>query len=144
MDFNQMVVGKVLPYAALLFFLVSMIYRIAQWMGKPQALKWSLYEVPDSGRKFMLSIYGFFGLRSLFQYNRGLWLGAWVFHMSLWAILLWHVIRFAGWESDFWFTLDQWIDMICKWTLLCSLVYLVLFRIAVRRDAYDHRDGGIF
>ena len=133
MDFGQLLVGRILPYAALLFFLVSIIYRITKWMSAPQALKWSLYDVPDAGRKWTLGIFSFFGLRSLFRYNRGLWLGAWVFHMSLWAILLWHVIRFAGWGSDFWFTIDEWIDMICKWTLLGSLIYIVIFRVAVRQ-----------
>lgn len=131
MTFGQVLIGVLLPYAVIAFFLVGMIRRILRWAREPQLLKWTLFPVPSSGRKILLILYQILGFRSLFRYNRGLWLGAWLFHLSLWAVLVWHLIRFAGLEASFWMTAEQWIDTVGKWILLASTLYLVSYRIAV-------------
>lgn len=131
MGFSNLFFGIVLPYIALAIFIIGIIYRIVKWVKGPQLLKWTLFPVHTSGEKLGLTLGQVFGFRSLFKYNRGLWLGAWLYHLSLAAIVLWHILDFIDVESDFWLNVMIYIDMIGKWVILGALIYLVLFRLAL-------------
>jgi nitrate reductase gamma subunit len=60
MSFGQVFLGIILPYAALLAFLLGLIFRIVHWSTGPQMLKWTLYPLHSSGKKIRLSLYQIF------------------------------------------------------------------------------------
>jgi nitrate reductase gamma subunit len=88
------VVGGVLPYLALLVFVVGMGYRLRVWMKTPQPGKMTLF--PSDGRvtRGVLAEALFFP--SLFRGDKVLWSMAWVFHVTLALVFVGHLRVVTG------------------------------------------------
>jgi len=84
-------VGAVLPYITGVVFLLGIVYRINRW-NKANAGKIPLFPSAaapaDKWKQILREVLIF---RTLFDGNKPLWAGAWVFHVALALILLGHV-----------------------------------------------------
>ena len=92
----KLIVGVVLPYVAVLVFLVGMIYRIRMWR-KLASPAMTLFPAPPTGGANTLNTLKeavFF--KSLFYGDRALWAFAWVFHAVLALIVVGHFRVFTG------------------------------------------------
>ncbi len=88
-------VGGVLPYVALVVFIVGMAYRFNVWFKTPQPGKMTLFtDQGDSTTKSVLAEALFFP--SLFRGDKTLWSFAWVFHVTLALVFLGHLRVFTG------------------------------------------------
>ena len=92
----KIIVGMILPYVAVLVFVVGMIYRIYTWR-KLAAPAMTLFPAPPSGGANTLNtIQEAVLFKSLFQGDRVLWVFAWVFHAALALIVVGHFRVFTG------------------------------------------------
>jgi len=87
-------VGGVLPYIAILVFVVGMTYRFRVWIKTPQPGKMTLFPAKDSTLKGVLAESLLFP--SLFRGDKVLWVFAWLFHATLALVFLGHVRVFTG------------------------------------------------
>ena len=96
MEFVKILVGVVLPYVAVLVFLMGMTYRIVSWrkLASPSMTLFPAPETPGSNVANTLKEALFF--KSLFGGDRVLWIFAWVFHAVLALIVLGHFRVFTG------------------------------------------------
>lgn len=96
MEGVRIIVGVVLPYVAVLVFVVGMIYQLMTWkrLASPTM---TLFPAPPTGagnaRNVLEEALLF---KSLFKGDRVLWLFAWVFHVVLALIVLGHIRVFTG------------------------------------------------
>ena len=92
MDVLSFLIGGVLPYVALLVFVIAMVFRIRSWMKLP-APSMTLFPAPSQeGKANAINTAKeavFF--RSLFKGDRPLWVLAWGFHVVLALIFVGHV-----------------------------------------------------
>jgi len=92
MDVLRFLIGGVLPYVAILIFVVAMVFRVRSWMNLP-APSMTLFPAPSPGGKATAINTAkeavFF--RSLFKGDRSLWVFAWGFHVVLALIFVGHV-----------------------------------------------------
>jgi len=92
MDILRLFIGGVLPYVAILVFVVAMVRRIRSWMKLP-APAMTLFPAPSpEGRATAINTAKeavFF--RSLFKGDKPLWAFAWGFHVVLALIFVGHV-----------------------------------------------------
>ena len=96
MEFVRIVVGVVLPYVAVLVFVIGMIYRLYSWK-KLAAPSMTLFPAPPTGESNALNTLKeavFF--KSLFYGDIVLWIIAWVFHVVLALIVVGHFRVFTG------------------------------------------------
>jgi len=99
MDFVTLLVGGVLPYVAILVFIVAMAYRLYTWK-RLAAPSMTLFPAPadeKANKKNVLKEAVLF--RSLFGGDRTLWGFAWVFHVVLLLIFLGHLRVFTNVDS---------------------------------------------
>jgi nitrate reductase gamma subunit len=92
MDVLRFLVGGVLPYVAVLVFLVAMIWRVRSWMKLPAPAMTLFPAPPPEGRANAINTAKeavFF--RSLYRGDRPLWAVAWGFHVVLALIFVGHV-----------------------------------------------------
>lgn len=118
-------VGVILPYVALAVFVLGAAYRVASWSRAPKKLNWKLYPVPHGlvgEAVYILEEWASF--KMLFRHNRALWLGSYVFHLSLVAIALWFVILLFGLPVP-------WLVRIGTAGLFLGSSYLFLVRLWV-------------
>jgi len=92
MDVLRFLIGGVLPYVAVLVFVIAMVYRVRSWMNLP-APAMTLFPAPspegtanaiNTAKEAVL-------FRSLFKGDRPLWVFAWGFHVVLALICVGHV-----------------------------------------------------
>ncbi len=96
MEFVKIVVGVVLPYVALLVFVVGMIYRLYTWKKLASPVM-TLFPAPDTGQGNAVNTLKEAVLfKSLFYGDRVLWVFAWVFHAVLALIVIGHFRVFTG------------------------------------------------
>lgn len=91
--------GWVLPYIVFIVFLVGMIHRLLVWAHVPVPFKLTVFPSPDTTAGAVGDLAKeAFGFRSLWRGKKGLWFGAWLFHISLAFILIGHFfgITFLG------------------------------------------------
>ena len=88
------IVGGVLPYMAILIFLVGMAYRFASWIKAPQPGKMTIFPAPESSSGGVLAEALFFP--RLFKGDRVLWAFSWIFHATLALVFLGHVRVFSA------------------------------------------------
>ena len=96
MESVRLIVGVILPYVAVLVFLVGMIWRIATWK-KLASPAMTLFPAPPTGAANASNIAKeilFF--KSLFKGDRLLWCLAWGFHAILLLIFLGHFRVFTN------------------------------------------------
>lgn len=95
MEIATIIVGVILPYAAVTVFLVGMIYRINTWRKLPSPAM-TLFPAPPTGRANALNVLEeAFLFKSLFKGDRVLWALAWVFHAVLLLIAIGHLRVFS-------------------------------------------------
>lgn len=89
-------VGGILPYVAVVVFIVGMVYRLRVWAKTPQPGKMTLFGVggEDGLAKGVIAEALFFP--SLFKGDRLLWTFAWIFHAMLALVILGHLRVFSG------------------------------------------------
>lgn len=97
---------QILPYITIVLFTVGVLYRLGRWAGArivhnitlstPNFPKTTSEAVVVAGTEILV-------FKSLFQLNRGLWIGAWPMHVALGAILGGHFmgIYFLGKQFAF-------------------------------------------
>ena len=92
MDVLRFLIGGVLPYVAILVFLIVMVFRVRSWMRLPTP-SMTLFPAPPPGGKATAVNTAkeavFF--RSLFKGDRPLWVFAWGFHVVLALIFVGHI-----------------------------------------------------
>ena len=90
MELVKIVVGVVLPYVAVLVFVVGMIYRLYTWK-KLASPAMTLFPAPDTeGGNTLNTLKEVVLFKSLFFGDRVLWVFAWVFHAVLALIVVGH------------------------------------------------------
>lgn len=82
-------VGGVLPYLAILVFVVGMIYRVRVWYKTPQPGKMTLFPAKEGDTLKQVLAETFF-FPSLFKGDKTLWGFSWLFHVMLALIFLGH------------------------------------------------------
>jgi len=91
----EFIVGGILPYLAVLTFVVGMAYRFKVWFKTPQPARMTLFPAPQgSTAKAVLAEALFFP--SLFKGDKLLWCASWVFHATLVLVFVGHVRVFTG------------------------------------------------
>ena len=81
-----------LLYAAVVVFALGMAWRLSTWKRAPVPLKIVLTPGPATGGGVVRRLAGeLFLFRSLFGADRGLWVAAWLFHLSLALLAVGHL-----------------------------------------------------
>ncbi|WP_018086258.1 respiratory nitrate reductase subunit gamma [Desulfurispora thermophila] len=92
-------IAQIMPYITVTIFVLGILYRLGRWAGARIVHNITLSPWPQSNAE-VAAIIGseiiFF--RSLFNFDRALWVGAWFMHIALFAVLGGHVmgIYFLG------------------------------------------------
>jgi nitrate reductase gamma subunit len=95
----EFIVGGILPYLAVLTFVVGMSYRFKVWFKTPQPGKMTLFPAPKGSTvKEVLAEALFFP--SLFKGDKLLWSASWIFHATLALVLVGHVRVFTGFADS--------------------------------------------
>jgi nitrate reductase gamma subunit len=96
MDIVRFVVGVLLPYVAIIAFVVGMVWRIRTWR-KLASPPMTLFPAPtDAGSNTRNTVKEALLFTSLFRGDRVLWSVAWVFHVVLALIFVGHFRVFAN------------------------------------------------
>jgi nitrate reductase gamma subunit len=96
MDLVKILVGVILPYVAVLVFLVGMIYRLSTWK-KLASPPMTLFPAPPTEQANTINtLQEAFLFKSLFSGDRVLWILAWTFHAVLALIVLGHFRVFTS------------------------------------------------
>jgi len=83
-------IGVFLPYLTVVVFLVGIVYRIRKW-NKAAVGKMTLFPAPATASEMWKQILKeVLVFRQLFDGNKSLWAGTWVFHAALILILIGH------------------------------------------------------
>lgn len=99
MESVKLIVGVILPYVAVLVFVVGMAHRFRTWkkLASPSI---TLFPAPPTeGANTAHTIKEALFFRSLFKGDRVLWCIVWAFHVVLGLILLGHLRVFADVDS---------------------------------------------
>jgi nitrate reductase gamma subunit len=87
-------VAGVLPYVAVVVFLVGVVYRLLTWQRVPQPALMTLY--PNQGHGLLPLAKEALFFPSLFRGDRTLWLLAWSFHVALAMAFVGHFRAITG------------------------------------------------
>ncbi|MEJ5376593.1 MAG: hypothetical protein WHX93_08440 [bacterium] len=118
-------VGVVFPYVALVIFVAGFLYRVGVWAKAPKKLNWKLYPVPHGlGAEAAYILGEWISFRMLFRHNRAVWLGSYVFHLSLAALGVWFLLLLVGPSVP-------WLVRLGAAALFLSSAYLFLLRLWV-------------
>ncbi len=99
MSTYQLFVGGVLPYIALVAFAGGMAHRFYTWAKTPQPGRMTLFPAPQDGTaKAIFSEVLLFP--SLFRGDKVLWSFSWLFHITLYLVLLGHLRVFTGFADQ--------------------------------------------
>ena len=135
-------VGDIMPYITLIVFLSGITYKILKWSKAAQG-KMTLYPPPSTpGEKWRKITKEILIFQNLFEGNKPLWVGTWVFHASLALILIGH-LRVVTDFPLLWQTLGMGkedVDMLSHFlgglaglVILIMGIYLLLRRVTVQR-----------
>ncbi len=146
MDFVKLVVGQILPFLTILVLVVGLAMRVAKWSKAPVG-KMTIYPGAKSGGELIAGVLKEVMLfRGLFQGNKGLWVGSYIFHAMLFFIFFGHIRVF--WEALF-FLPEDMQGMVSSWTggtfgviLLIAATFLMIrrFMIGSVREISDMED----
>ncbi|MCG0277719.1 MAG: respiratory nitrate reductase subunit gamma [Thermanaeromonas sp.] len=91
------VIGVVLPYAAVGVCLAGSLYKISFWARAPKHLHWELFPYPrTTAGKLEEMVVEVLTLRSLYTYNRRLWLPSLLMHWGIYLLALWLLVLVTG------------------------------------------------
>lgn len=86
-------IGQVIPYFAAGVFIVGMIWRIITWLKCPVPFQLTMFPAPtDTAGRAMAIGKELILLDSLRRSDKGLWLGAWLMHIGLFAVIGGHIV----------------------------------------------------
>lgn len=127
---------NVLAYAALVVFWVGLGLRLWLWLETPVPFKIPTTPAPKTRSGAWARVAGevvFF--RSLYRADRGLWLGGWLFHLTLLLVLLRH-LRYALYPVPAWVTALAPAAGLLGLLFVLPGLYLLARRIVVDRVRY--------
>ncbi len=123
-------------YVATLLLVVGLGLRIWKYARTPAPLKIPTTPAPTTlggvvVRMFMEVVF----FQSLFKSNKWIWALGWMFHMSMWLVLLRH---FRYFKQNVWWIVDlvQPFGTYAGFTMLIGLAGLLLRRFTVNRVRY--------
>jgi nitrate reductase gamma subunit len=86
-------IGQVFPYIAAGVFIVGMAWRIGSWLKVPVPFQLTLFPAPSSTAGRVIAVGEELLLfKSLRRGDKGLWLWAWLMHVSLAMIIVGHIV----------------------------------------------------
>jgi nitrate reductase gamma subunit len=102
MNPSEWIIGRILPYLALVVGCGGLLFRVGHWLRTPVPFHLALFPLP-ARRTHRLAVLGreLFLQTSLRHFSPGLWLWAWLFHLSLAAVLVGHVLGISFPENPF-------------------------------------------
>jgi nitrate reductase gamma subunit len=126
-------------YVATFIFIAFTGYKIVQYVRTPAPLKIPAMPAPlTQGGVVVRLIKEVVLFYSLFRSNKWIWLFGWVFHFSLFLVLLRHFRYFLDLSNPIWF----WVPLIqpfgkyASFTMIIGLTGLLIRRIYVERHKY--------
>jgi len=135
-------IGVFLPCLTLVVFLAGIVYRIRKWNKAPVG-KMTLTPAPSTAsEKWKQILKEVLIFRQLFEGNKSLWAGTWIFHAALALILvghsrvvtdfprLWNALGMTNANVD---TMSNMIGGTAGVILLAMGVYLLFRRFVVQR-----------
>ncbi|RME49919.1 MAG: nitrate reductase [Caldilineae bacterium] len=127
---------NILAYLALAVFWVGMGWRLWRWLETPVPLKIPTTPAPPTPLGALARVLGeglFF--RSLWRENMELWLGGWIFHVSMALVLLKH-LRYFTYPVPAWVSALFDVGVVAGWGMVVALLYLLLRRLFMERVRY--------
>jgi nitrate reductase gamma subunit len=126
----------ILFYVSVAFFLAGVGYKIFQYQRTPSPLKIPLTPAPTTKWGVVVRLLkevAFF--ESLFRSNKWTWLFGWIFHVSLFLVVIRHLRYFLDpvWMPVLWV---QPVGVYAGYTLVLSLFALLGRRVLVQRVRY--------
>ncbi len=99
---SEWIIGRILPYLALVVGCGGLLLRVGWWLRTPVPFHLTLFPLP-ARRAQRLAVLGreLFLQTSLRRFSPWLWLWTWLFHLSLAAILAGHVLGLSFPENSF-------------------------------------------
>lgn len=118
-------IGIVLPYVAVVVFVIGVSFRLITWMGAPKVLNWKLYPAPVGMFEEAKYILGeWLSFKMLLRNNRIIWPGSYGFHLALVGLGFWFLFFLLGLSVP-------WLLRGGAILMLASCVYLVVIRILI-------------
>ncbi len=99
MELVELVVGRILPYVTLVVLIVGLVMRLTRWNKGPTPKMTIFPGATNRGEMITNILKEVLIFRGLFQGNKGLWVGSWVFHAMLAFIFFGHIR--VVWEALF-------------------------------------------
>ena len=135
--------GKILivaAYCVYAAFWIRFFAHVLVWWRAAKRLPASAQAtVPGSRIKtFALTAADVFLFGRLLVVNPALWLGEWVFHLSLFLVFLRHLRYFLD-PVPAWVWSVQFTGMLAGYVLLLSLVYILVIRLFTAMEKYASR-----
>lgn len=138
----EILLGRILPFLAITVFVIGVIYRIARWNSTPVPHRQTLYPAPTTKAAANFKIVKELALfTTLFENDKLLWIGSWVFHIGLLAAVGGHFVgiptegtQFAmipGVSVELSKELSEVLGTISGVLLLFGLVWLLIRRLSV-------------
>lgn len=133
---------QILPYIAVAVFTIGILYRLGRWASGRIVHNITLTPAPTTQTGAIVDIATEAVLfKSLFKADKGLWSGAWIMHMSLFAILGGHVMGIGLLGLQFYYiglTSAETSEMLSNVlgtsmgiVVLLGLIYLLYRRMAI-------------
>jgi len=126
---------SVLGWITILLFAGGLLYRIYVYARTPMPLK-----IPVNTPPTMPGVIGSMAIeitlfRKVFKTNPLLWVGAWIFHVSLLLVILRH-LRYFFYPVPGWVMLFHTAGIWAGYFMLCALLFLLARRFLSERNLY--------
>jgi len=134
---------QILPYLTMVIFTFGLLYRLGRWAGSKIVHNITLSPFPQSNTQ-SLGIVGaeliFF--RSLFNFDRSLWIGAWLMHIALFSVIGGHVVGiyflgrqfvYLGMSASLSENMSAVLGTSMGLLMLVGLLYLLIRRFTVTK-----------
>lgn len=117
---------SVLPYMAVALFLIGTLYKLRFAIIAPRKLKWQLFPLPKNKKEEVEYIVGeWVSFKMLYNNNRALWLGSYLFHYSMLGLAVWIVLLLLN------ISLPR-LFLVSSILMLSSSVYILALRVFVK------------
>jgi nitrate reductase gamma subunit len=125
-----------IAYAAVVIFVVGLLWKISKWFGSPNPLSIPTQPAPLTVGGVIARIFREVVLfESLFNADKGLWVGGWIFHVSFLLIILRH-LRYFLYPAPEWVVALNQIGIYAGFTFVLSIGFLLIRRIINDRVLY--------
>jgi len=151
----RFLIAQVLPYITVTIFTLGVLYRLGRWAGARRVHNINLSPwVPDSGQMTVRIGTEAFLFRSLWIFDKGLWVGAIAMHLALLNIIGGHIVGFGFLGEQFAYIPGITVEMskaasdmlgkIFGIILFVALAYLLLRRLTIPAVKQVNRTSDIF